>query len=109
MSRIGRKPVVVPAGVEITVDANNVVTVKGPKGQLSEEISKLIKVEVKEGEVEVTRSSDAREERAQHGLARTLINNMVIGVTQGFEKKLQLVGVDYKAEKKGNTLVMNLG
>ena len=109
MSRIGRKPVVVPAGVEITVDANNVVTVKGPKGQLSEEISKLIKVEVKEGEVEVTRSSDAREERSQHGLARTLINNMVIGVTQGFEKKLQLVGVGYKAEKKGNTLVMNLG
>ena len=109
MSRIGRKPVVVPAGVEITVDANNVVTVKGPKGQLSEEISKLIKVEVKEGEDEVTRSSDAREERAQHGLARTLINNMVIGVTQGFEKKLQLVGVGYKAEKKGNTLVMNLG
>ena len=109
MSRIGRKPVVVPAGVEITVDANNVVTVNGPKGQLSEEISKLIKVEVKEGEVEVSRSSDAREERAQHGLARTLINNMVIGVTQGFEKKLQLVGVGYKAEKKGNTLVMNLG
>ncbi len=109
MSRIGRKPVVVPAGVEITVDANNVVTVKGPKGQLSEEISKLIKVEVKEGEVEVSRSSDAREERAQHGLARTLINNMVIGVTQGFEKKLQLVGVGYKAEKKGKTLVMNLG
>ena len=109
MSRIGRKPVVVPAGVEITVDANNVVTVKGPKGQLSEEISKLIKVEVKEGEVEVTRATDNREDRSQHGLARTLINNMVIGVTQGFEKKLQLVGVGYKAEKKGNTLVMNLG
>ena len=109
MSRIGRKPVVVPAGVEVTVDANNVVTVKGPKGQLSEEISKLIKVEVKEGVVEVTRSCDAREDRSQHGLARTLINNMIIGVTQGFEKKLQLVGVGYKAEKKGNTLVMNLG
>jgi len=109
MSRIGRKPVVVPAGVEVTVDANNVVTVKGPKGQLSEEISKLIKVEVKEGEVEVTRSCDAREDRSQHGLARTLINNMIIGVTQGFEKKLQLVGVGYKAEKKGNKLVMNLG
>ena len=109
MSRIGRKPVVVPAGVEITVDANNVVTVKGPKGQLSEEISKLIKVEVKEGEVEVTRATDNREDRSQHGLARTLINNMVIGVTQGFEKKLQLVGVGYKAEKKGSTLVMNLG
>ena len=109
MSRIGKKPVVVPAGVEVTVDANNVVTVKGPKGQLSEEISKLIKVEVAEGEVLVSRASDAREERSQHGLARTLINNMVVGVTQGFEKKLQLVGVGYKAEKKGDTLVMNLG
>ena len=109
MSRIGRKPVVVPAGVEVTVDANNVVTVKGPKGQLHEEISKLINVEVKDGEVLVTRGSDAREERSQHGLARTLINNMVVGVTDGFEKKLQLVGVGYKAEKKGKTLVMNLG
>ena len=109
MSRIGRKPVVVPAGVEVTVDANNVVTVKGPKGQLSQEISKLIKVEVAEGEVLVSRASDAREERSQHGLARTLINNMVVGVTSGFEKKLQLVGVGYKAEKKGDTLVMSLG
>ena len=109
MSRIGRKPVVVPAGVEVTVDANNVVTVKGPKGQLSEEISKLIKVEVAEGEVLVSRASDAREERSQHGLARTLVNNMVVGVTQGFEKKLQLVGVGYKAEKKGKTLVMSRG
>ena len=109
MSRIGRKPVVVPAGVEVTVDANNVVTVKGPKGQLAEQISKLIKVEVREGEVLVSRESDDRTERSQHGLARTLINNMVVGVTQGFEKKLQLVGVGYKTEKKGNTLVMNLG
>ena len=109
MSRIGKKPVVVPAGVEVTVDANNVVAVKGPKGQLSEQISKLIKVEVGEGEVLVTRASDAREERSQHGLARTLINNMVVGVTQGFEKKLQLVGVGYKAEKKGDTLILHLG
>ena len=109
MSRIGRKPVVVPAGVEVTVDANNVVTVKGPKGQLTQEISKFITVEVVDGVVNVTRESDHRDHRAQHGLARTLINNMVIGVTQGFEKKLQLVGVGYKAEKKGNTLVMNLG
>ena len=109
MSRIGKKPVVVPAGVEVTVDANNVVTVKGPKGQLSQEISKLIKVEVGEGEVLVSRASDAREERSQHGLARTLINNMVVGVTSGFEKKLQLVGVGYKTEKKGDTLVMSLG
>ena len=108
MSRIGRKPVVVPAGVEVTVNGN-VVTVKGPKGQLSQEISKNLTVEVKEGEVVVTRPTDNREDRSQHGLARTLINNMIIGVTQGFEKKMELIGVGYKAEKKGNTLVMNLG
>ena len=108
MSRIGRKPVVVPAGVEVTVNGN-VVTVQGPKGQLSQEISKNLTVEVKEGEVVVTRPTDNREDRAQHGLARTLINNMIVGVTQGFEKKMELIGVGYKAEKKGNTLVMNLG
>ena len=108
MSRIGRKPVVVPAGVEVTVNGN-VVTVKGPKGQLTQEISKNMTVEVKEGEVVVTRPSDNREDRAQHGLARTLINNMIIGVTAGYEKKMQLIGVGYKAEKKGKTLVMNLG
>ena len=108
MSRIGRKPVVVPAGVEVTVNGN-VVAVKGPKGQLQQEISKNLTVEVKEGEVVVTRPTDNREDRAQHGLARTLINNMIVGVTQGFEKKMELIGVGYKAEKKGNTLVMNLG
>ena len=109
MSRIGRKPVALPAGVEVTVDDKNVVTVKGPKGTLQEQVSKLINVEVKEGEVVLTRSSDAREHRSQHGLARTLVNNMVVGVTSGYEKKLQLVGVGYRAEKKGNNLVMNLG
>ena len=109
MSRIGRKPVALPAGVEVTVDANNVVTVKGPKGQLQEQVSKLIKVEVKENEVIFTREADSREERAQHGLARTLVNNMVVGVTQGYEKKLLLNGVGYRAEKKGNKLVMGLG
>ena len=97
MSRIGKKPVVVPAGVEVTVDGNNVVTVKGPKGQLSQQISKLIKVEVADGAVNVSRDSDQRENRSQHGLARTLINNMVTGVTAGFEKKMQLVGVGYRA------------
>lgn len=85
------------------------VTVKGPKGQLQEQVSKLIKLEVKENEIIFTRDSDAREYRAQHGLARTLVNNMVVGVTEGYQKKLQLVGVGYKAEKKGKTLVMNLG
>lgn len=109
MSRIGRKPVVLPAGVEVTVDEKNLVTVKGPKGTLQEQVSKLINVEVKENEVVLTRPSDAREYRSQHGLARTLVNNMVVGVTNGYEKKLQLVGVGYRAEKKGSSLVMNLG
>ena len=109
MSRIGRKPVALPAGVEVTVDANNVVTVKGPKGQLQEQVSELINVEIKENEVLFTREADSREERSQHGLARTLVNNMVVGVTQGYEKKLLLNGVGYRAEKKGNKLVMGLG
>ncbi|MBQ2747160.1 MAG: 50S ribosomal protein L6, partial [Firmicutes bacterium] len=109
MSRIGRLPVALPAGVEVKVDSNNVVTVKGPKGELQEQISKLIKVEINEGTLTVSRDSDAKENRSQHGLARTLINNMVVGVTAGYEKKLQLVGVGYKAEKQGKNLVMNLG
>ena len=109
MSRIGKLPVNLPAGVEVKVDSNNVVTVKGPKGELSQEISKLITVEVAEGVINVSRENDAKASREQHGLARTLINNMVVGVTNGYEKKLQLVGVGYKAEKKGKTLVMNLG
>jgi len=109
MSRIGNRPVVLPAGVEVTVDANNVVTVKGPKGQLQEQVSNLINVEVKENEVVFTRTANSREYRSQHGLARTLVNNMVEGVTNGYSKKLILIGVGYRAEKKGNTLVMNLG
>lgn len=109
MSRIGIKPVDLPAGVEVKVDGNNAVTVKGPKGELTEQISKLLKIEVKDGVVTVSRSSDAKAHREQHGLARTLIQNMVTGVTQGYEKKLELVGVGYKAEKKGKKLVLNLG
>ncbi|MBO5994247.1 MAG: 50S ribosomal protein L6 [Firmicutes bacterium] len=108
MSRIGVKPIVVPAGVEVTVDGN-VVTVKGPKGQLSQEINKNMSVELKDGMLTVSRPDDERHNRGQHGLSRTLINNMIVGVTTGFEKKLQLVGVGYKAEKKGDTLVMSLG
>ena len=109
MSRIGIKPITLPAGVEVKVDEQNVVTVKGPKGELQEQVSKLLNITVEEGVVTVSRDSDAAEYRAQHGLARTLINNMVIGVTEGYSKKLLLVGVGYKAEKKGKTLVMNLG
>lgn len=109
MSRIGIKPITLPAGVEVSVSDKNVVTVKGPKGELQEQISSLLTVEIKDGVVTVSRSSDAAAHRAQHGLARTLINNMVVGVTEGYAKKLQLVGVGYKAEKKGKTLVMQLG
>lgn len=109
MSRIGIKPVDLPAGVEVKIDGNNLVTVKGPKGELTEQISKLLKIEVKDGVVTVSRSSDAKAHREQHGLARTLISNMVIGVTEGYEKKLELIGVGYKAEKKGKKLVLNLG
>ncbi|MDO4486260.1 MAG: 50S ribosomal protein L6 [Bacillota bacterium] len=109
MSRIGIKPIALPAGVEVKVDDNNLVTVKGPKGELQEQISKLLKVEINDGVVTVSRDDDSAQKRAQHGLARTLINNMVIGVTEGYSKKLLLVGVGYKAEKKGKKLVMNLG
>ena len=109
MSRIGRKPVALPAGVEITVSDANVVTVKGPKGELTQQIDPRITVKVEDNQILITRPSDVRQDRAQHGLSRTLINNMVEGVTKGFEKKLKIVGVGYRAEKKGNTLVMNLG
>lgn len=108
MSRIGRKPVAIPAGVEVKVN-DHMVTVKGPKGELQERVSNLVKVELNEGVLNVTRDHDSKEYRAQHGLARTLINNMVEGVTNGYEKKLQLVGVGYKCEKQGKKLVMNLG
>lgn len=109
MSRIGKLPVTVPAGVEVKVSDSNLVTVKGPKGELQEQISKKIKVEIGEGVINVTPLDESKEAQSNHGLARTLINNMVVGVTQGFEKKLQMIGVGYKAEKKGNVLVMNLG
>ncbi|MDY2959407.1 MAG: 50S ribosomal protein L6 [Hornefia sp.] len=109
MSRIGKKPVALPAGVEVKVDENNLVTVKGPKGQLEQQINPRIEIEVKENEIVFTRPTDNRDDRAQHGLSRTLVYNMVIGVTEGYAKRLQLIGVGYKAEKKGKTLVMNLG
>lgn len=109
MSRIGKLPVALPAGVEVKISDSNLVTVKGPKGELQEQISKLIKIEMNDGVLTVTRDSDDKDSRSSHGLSRTLISNMVKGVTEGFEKKLQLVGVGYKAEKKGNLLVMQLG
>ena len=109
MSRIGKKPITLPAGVEVKVDDKNVVTVKGPKGELQEKVSDLLTIENKDNVVTVSRDGDDAEKRAQHGLARALLRNMVIGVSEGYEKKLQLVGVGYKAEKKGKKLVMNLG
>ncbi len=109
MSRIGKMPVNLPAGVEVKVDDKNIVTVKGPKGELSQDVSTLITVKVEDGVLTTERANDSKSAREQHGLARALINNMVTGVTQGYEKKLQLVGVGYKAEKKGKKLVMNLG
>lgn len=109
MSRIGKLPVAIPAGVEVKVDNNNLVSVKGPKGELQEQVSNLIKIEINDGELTVTRERDSKEHRAQHGLARTLIFNMVEGVTNGFEKKLHLVGVGYKCEKQGKKLVLNIG
>ena len=109
MSRIGLKPVQLPSGVEVDVKENNLITVKGPKGTLSQKVSTKIKIAVEDGSVVFSRESDARDMRAQHGLARALVNNMVIGVTDGFQKKLILNGVGFRAEKKGKKLVMNLG
>ncbi len=108
MSRIGRKPITIPAGVEVTVD-NGLVTVKGPKGTLSQKINPIISVEINGGEINVTRPNDEKEARSLHGLSRTLINNMVVGVTEGYKKELEVNGVGYRVQKQGDTLVMNLG
>ena len=109
MSRIGKLPVSIPAGVTITVEDGNVVTVKGPKGTLSEKISSEMLLEQDAGVVTVKRPSDDKRHRALHGLSRTLINNMVVGTTSGFEKKLEIVGVGYKAQMQGTMLVINVG
>ncbi|MDR3305780.1 MAG: 50S ribosomal protein L6 [Clostridiales Family XIII bacterium] len=109
MSRIGKIPVTIPAGVEVTIDAAGLVTVKGPKGELSEKISGKITVKQEDGVIHVTRSDDQKESRSLHGLSRTLIGNMVTGVSEGFERKLEIIGVGYKADKQGDKLVLSLG
>lgn len=109
MSRIGKLPITIPAGVTITVSDDNTVTVKGPKGQLSEKISPRIKVSMDAGILKVERPTDEKEDRSLHGLSRTLINNMVVGTTKGFEKKLEINGTGYRAQKNGNKLVLNVG
>ena len=108
MSRIGRKPIAIPAGVEIKID-NGLVTVKGPKGTLTQQIHQHISVTVEGAEVLVTRPYDEKENRALHGLSRTLIANMVEGVTEGFTKELEVNGVGYRVQKQGSNLVMSLG
>ena len=110
MSRIGRQPITVPSGVTISVDdRTNVVTVKGPKGELSESISRLLSLKEEEGKVTLERPNNLREARSQHGLARTLINNMVEGVTKGHIKTLEIVGVGYRAQVEGRNLLLNMG
>ena len=109
MSRIGRMPVTVPAGVEVTVADGNVVTVKGPKGTLTNTFHHEIQIKVEGNEVIVSRPSDDRMHRSLHGLTRTLIHNMVVGVSTGFSKELEVNGVGYRAAKEGKSLVMNLG
>lgn len=109
MSRIGKQPVVLPAGVTVTVNSDNQVTVKGPKGELKESIDRDIKVEVKDGQVIFTRPTDQIRHRAMHGLYRSLINNLVKGVTDGYKKELELVGVGFKAANTGNLLDLALG
>lgn len=109
MSRIGKLPITIPAGVTVSVDAENVVTVSSSKGTLTQKVSKLIKVNVENNQVIVEKLAETNEANAMHGLYRTLINNMVIGVTQGFKKSLTVNGVGFKVTKQGNKLVMNLG
>ena len=109
MSRIGKMPVAVPAGVEITIANDNTVTVKGPKGTLVKTLHPEMKIVKGEGHVTIERPSDVKEHRALHGLTRTLLNNMVVGVTEGFQKTLQINGVGYRCQKQGKKLVLNLG
>ncbi len=108
MSRIGRMPIDVPAGVEIKLDGH-IINVKGPKGELQRELHPDITVAVENNQILVTRPSDEKEHRSLHGLTRALVNNMVVGVTKGFEKKLELVGVGYRAAKQGNNLILTVG
>lgn len=109
MSRIGKQPVTVPAGVTITVGNDNVITVKGPKGELKQAIDRDMKVEVKDGEILIGRPTDQIRHRALHGLSRALIANLVKGVTEGYQKKLELIGVGFKAANQGNVLDLALG
>ena len=109
MSRIGRLPVAVPAGVEVKVAENNVVTVKGPKGTLERVLPAEMDIKIEDGHVVVTRPNDLKKMKSLHGLTRTLIHNMVVGVTEGYKKDLEINGVGYRAQKQGNKLILSLG
>lgn len=108
MSRIGKSPVTIPSGVEVKVDGN-VVTVKGPKGELTQEMDSCVSMSINEGSVSFTRESDTPDHRAKHGLYRSLVNNMCIGVSEGFKKELEVVGVGYRANASGQRLELSLG
>ena len=109
MSRIGKMPIAIPAGVTVEVAENNNVTVKGPKGTLTRELPKEMEIKQENGEVVICRPDDLKRTKALHGLTRSLLNNMVVGVTDGFEKKLEVNGVGYRAAKNGKTLSLTLG
>ena len=109
MSRIGRMPITVPAGVEVNVADGNVVTVKGPKGTLTQNLAPAMTIAQEGNVITVTRPNDLKENRSLHGLTRTLLSNMVVGVTEGFKKELDVNGVGYRVAKEGNKLVMNIG
>lgn len=109
MSRIGNLPISIPQGTEVSVSAENIVTVKGSKGELTQNIDPAIAVKVEEGQVIVTRSTEEKDHKAKHGLYRSLINNMVIGVTEGYKTQQELVGVGYRASTKGQQLELSLG
>lgn len=109
MSRIGRAPITVPSGVEVKLEDNNVITVKGPKGTVTKKLCPAMTIEQKDGALHVSRPNDEKQNRALHGLTRSLLNNMVVGVTEGYSKTLEINGVGYRAQKEGNKLVMNLG
>jgi large subunit ribosomal protein L6 len=109
MSRIGKKPVVIPSGITVTVGSDNIVSVKGPKGELKQVIDRDIKVEVKDGKIDISRPTDQIRHRALHGLYRSLLSNMVKGVSEGYKRQLELIGVGFKASNQGNLLDLALG
>lgn len=109
MSRIGYNPIEIPSDVEVSIDDNSVVTVKGPKGEVSENIDPNFEMKVEDNEFTISRPNDTKQSKSLHGLYRSLVNNMVEGVTKGFSKKLQIEGTGYRAQKQGKTLVLNLG